>query len=157
MDFLGPCIAPDGKDAAISGGQAHGHDLVGGQLPAQGLPGGVDALVKEGALDRDCLCCWSSRHRAVFFRAPLTPAQGNALGAIGTERGLSSTRILCWPSLRGEEDDVIGEKSAKLYTTPEDTLEVARRLDSRAFQQGAYLGSEVGKAESDPARAQVFR
>src|SRR5208283_5614509 len=29
----------------------------------------------------------------------------------------------------GEEDDVIGEKSAKLYTTPEDTLEVARRLN----------------------------
>src|SRR5260370_21943197 len=29
----------------------------------------------------------------------------------------------------GEEDDVVGEKSAKLYTTPEDTLEVARRLN----------------------------
>jgi fructose/tagatose bisphosphate aldolase len=30
----------------------------------------------------------------------------------------------------GEEDDVVGEKSAKLYTTPEDTLEVARRPQS---------------------------
>jgi fructose-bisphosphate aldolase, class II len=29
----------------------------------------------------------------------------------------------------GEEDDVVGEKSAKLYTTPEDTLEVARKLN----------------------------
>ncbi len=29
----------------------------------------------------------------------------------------------------GEEDDVVGEDSAKLYTTPEDTLEVARRLN----------------------------
>src|SRR5205823_1081458 len=29
----------------------------------------------------------------------------------------------------GEEDDVVGEKSAKLYTTPEDTLKVARRLN----------------------------
>ena len=29
----------------------------------------------------------------------------------------------------GEEDDVVGEHSAKLYTTPEDTLEVARRLN----------------------------
>jgi hypothetical protein len=47
--FLWPCIAPDGKDSAVSGGQAHGHDLVGGQLPAQGFPGGVDALVKKSA------------------------------------------------------------------------------------------------------------
>ena len=31
VNFLGPCIAPDGKDSAVSGGQAHGHDLVGGQ------------------------------------------------------------------------------------------------------------------------------
>ena len=53
VDFLGSCIAPDGKDSAVSGGQAHGHDLVGGQLPAQALPGGVDALVKEGALNTD--------------------------------------------------------------------------------------------------------
>ena len=53
VDFLGPCIAPDGKHSAVSGGQAHGHDLVGGQLPAQGLPGGVDVLVKEGALNTD--------------------------------------------------------------------------------------------------------
>jgi fructose-bisphosphate aldolase class II len=29
----------------------------------------------------------------------------------------------------GEEDDVVGDKSAKLYTTPEDTLEVAPRLN----------------------------
>ena len=29
----------------------------------------------------------------------------------------------------GEEDDVIGDHAAKLYTTPEDTLEVARRLN----------------------------
>src|SRR3954449_708477 len=29
----------------------------------------------------------------------------------------------------GEEDDVVGEKGAKLFTTPEDTLEVARRLN----------------------------
>lgn len=29
----------------------------------------------------------------------------------------------------GEEDDVVGDKSAKLYTTPEDTLEVARVLN----------------------------
>jgi fructose-bisphosphate aldolase class II len=29
----------------------------------------------------------------------------------------------------GEEDDVVGDHSAKLYTTPEDTLEVARRLN----------------------------
>jgi fructose-bisphosphate aldolase, class II len=28
----------------------------------------------------------------------------------------------------GEEDDVVGDHAAKLYTTPEDTLEVARRL-----------------------------
>ena len=29
----------------------------------------------------------------------------------------------------GEEDDVVGDDAAKLYTTPEDTLEVARRLN----------------------------
>jgi fructose-bisphosphate aldolase class II len=29
----------------------------------------------------------------------------------------------------GEEDGVVGDHSAKLYTTPEDTLEVARRLN----------------------------
>src|SRR4029078_9101784 len=29
----------------------------------------------------------------------------------------------------GEEDDVVGDYAAKLYTTPEDTLEVARRLN----------------------------
>ena len=29
----------------------------------------------------------------------------------------------------GEEDDVVGEHAAKLYTTPEDTLEVAHRLN----------------------------
>jgi fructose-bisphosphate aldolase class II len=29
----------------------------------------------------------------------------------------------------GEEDDVVGDKSARLYTTPEDTLEVARCLN----------------------------
>jgi fructose-bisphosphate aldolase, class II len=32
----------------------------------------------------------------------------------------------------GEEDDVKGEKGAKLYTTPEDTLAVARKLNSIA-------------------------
>jgi hypothetical protein len=26
VDFLWPCIAPDGKDSTVSGGQAHGHD-----------------------------------------------------------------------------------------------------------------------------------
>ena len=36
----------------------------------------------------------------------------------------------------GEEDDVVGDHAAKLYTTPEDTLEVARRLNSIA---GRYL------------------
>src|ERR1700741_2498423 len=36
----------------------------------------------------------------------------------------------------GEEDDVIGDDAAKLYTTPEDTLEVARRLNSVG---GRYL------------------
>jgi fructose-bisphosphate aldolase class II len=36
----------------------------------------------------------------------------------------------------GEEDDVVGEESAKLYTTPEDTLEVARVLNSIG---GRYL------------------
>src|SRR5215212_1939783 len=36
----------------------------------------------------------------------------------------------------GEEDDVVGDHSAKLYTTPEDTLEVARRLNSIG---GRYL------------------
>ena len=30
----------------------------------------------------------------------------------------------------GEEDGVKGEAGAKLYTTPEDTLEVARRLNA---------------------------
>ena len=29
----------------------------------------------------------------------------------------------------GEEDDVVGDHAAKLYSTPEDTLEVARRLN----------------------------
>ncbi|MEW6077879.1 MAG: class II fructose-bisphosphate aldolase [Thermodesulfobacteriota bacterium] len=37
----------------------------------------------------------------------------------------------------GEEDGVKGEAGAKLYTTPEDTLEVARRLN--AVQGGRYL------------------
>jgi fructose-bisphosphate aldolase class II len=36
----------------------------------------------------------------------------------------------------GEEDDVVGDNAAKLYTTPEDTLEVARRLNSIG---GRYL------------------
>src|SRR5881275_1031843 len=36
----------------------------------------------------------------------------------------------------GEEDDVVGEKSAKLYTTPEDTLAVATKLNSIG---GRYL------------------
>jgi fructose-bisphosphate aldolase class II len=37
----------------------------------------------------------------------------------------------------GEEDGVKGEGGAKLYTTPEDTLEVARRLN--AIKGGRYL------------------
>jgi fructose-bisphosphate aldolase class II len=37
----------------------------------------------------------------------------------------------------GEEDGVKGEAGAKLYTTPEDTLEVARRLN--AIKGGRYL------------------
>lgn len=37
----------------------------------------------------------------------------------------------------GEEDGVKGEASAKLYTTPEDTLEVARRLN--AIKGARYL------------------
>jgi fructose-bisphosphate aldolase class II len=36
----------------------------------------------------------------------------------------------------GEEDDVVGDHAAKLYTTPADTLEVARRLNSIG---GRYL------------------
>jgi len=36
----------------------------------------------------------------------------------------------------GEEDDVVGDHAAKLYTTPEDTLEVARRLNQIG---GRYL------------------
>ncbi len=36
----------------------------------------------------------------------------------------------------GEEDDVVGDHGAKLYTTPEDTLEVARRLNAIG---GRYL------------------
>src|SRR3954465_12333374 len=36
----------------------------------------------------------------------------------------------------GEEDDVVGDHAAKLYTTPEDTLEVARKLNSIG---GRYL------------------
>jgi fructose-bisphosphate aldolase, class II len=36
----------------------------------------------------------------------------------------------------GEEDDVVDDKSAKLYTAPEDTLEVARRLNPIG---GGYL------------------
>jgi fructose-bisphosphate aldolase, class II len=36
----------------------------------------------------------------------------------------------------GEEDDVVGDHAAKLYTTPEDTLEVASRLNSIG---GRYL------------------
>lgn len=36
----------------------------------------------------------------------------------------------------GEEDDVVGDHAAKLYTTPEDTLEVARRLNPIG---GCYL------------------
>ena len=37
----------------------------------------------------------------------------------------------------GEEDGVKASAAAKLYTTPEDTLEVARRLN--AVQGGRYL------------------
>ena len=37
----------------------------------------------------------------------------------------------------GEEDGVTGEAGAKLYTTPEDTLEVARRLNE--IKGGRYL------------------
>ncbi|HEU0207641.1 MAG TPA: class II fructose-bisphosphate aldolase [Candidatus Udaeobacter sp.] len=36
----------------------------------------------------------------------------------------------------GEEDDVVGDHAAKLYTTPEDTLEVAHRLNPMG---GRYL------------------
>jgi fructose-bisphosphate aldolase class II len=36
----------------------------------------------------------------------------------------------------GEEDDVVGDHAEKLYTTPEDTLEVARRLN---LLGGRYL------------------
>jgi fructose-bisphosphate aldolase class II len=36
----------------------------------------------------------------------------------------------------GEEDDVVGDHAAKLYTTPEDTLEVAHRLNQIG---GRYL------------------
>src|SRR4030095_14530318 len=36
----------------------------------------------------------------------------------------------------GEEDDVVGDHAAKLYTTPEDTLAVAQRLNSIG---GRYL------------------
>jgi fructose-bisphosphate aldolase class II len=37
----------------------------------------------------------------------------------------------------GEEDGVVGKASEKLYTTPEDTLEVARRLNT--IKGGRYL------------------
>jgi fructose-bisphosphate aldolase class II len=37
----------------------------------------------------------------------------------------------------GEEDGIKAQASAKLYTTPEDTLEVARRLN--AIKEGRYL------------------
>jgi len=40
----------------------------------------------------------------------------------------------------GEEDDVVGDHAAELYTTPEDTLEVAHRLNSIG---GGYLLAAV--------------
>jgi hypothetical protein len=55
VDLLRACIAPDGERPTIGGRQAHGHDLVSGKLAAQGLPGSVDTLLQEGALNTDGL------------------------------------------------------------------------------------------------------
>ena len=52
VDFLGPFIAPNGKDSAVSGGQAHGHDFVGRQLSAQGLPGRCGCLATRWPVPR---------------------------------------------------------------------------------------------------------
>jgi hypothetical protein len=43
-------IAPDERDTSVGGWNSHRNDLVSGKLTVQGLPRGVDTLVKEGAL-----------------------------------------------------------------------------------------------------------
>ena len=53
MNWFWARIAPDAKDTAVGGRDPHRNDLVCGKLTAQGLPRGVDTLLKEGALDTD--------------------------------------------------------------------------------------------------------
>ena len=56
----------------------------------------------------------------------------------------------------GEEDGVKAEASAKLYTTPEDTLEVARRLNSikgACYLLAATFGNVHGVYK--PGRGQI--
>ena len=76
------------------------------------------------------------------------PVHSNAKGGIiwprgGAESGIwtsqATDQLNLWMYfgiVGGEEDDVVGDKSAKLCTTPEDTLEVASRLNSIG---GRYL------------------
>jgi len=53
MDLLWLGVAPDCKGPTVASRQAHGDYLVSGQLLAQCLPGGVDTLFEEGALNAD--------------------------------------------------------------------------------------------------------
>jgi hypothetical protein len=50
VDWFWTRIAPDAKDTSVGGWDSHRNDLVSGKLTAQGLPRGVDTLVKEARL-----------------------------------------------------------------------------------------------------------
>ena len=59
----------------------------------------------------------------------------------------------------GEEDGIKASASAKLYTTPEDTLEVARRLNvvkGARYLLAATFGNVHGVYKPGHVKAQAF-
>jgi len=53
VDLLWLGVPPDGEDPTVGSRQAQGYHLVGGELAAQCLPGIVNALFEERALNTD--------------------------------------------------------------------------------------------------------
>ena len=59
----------------------------------------------------------------------------------------------------GEEDGIRASAAAKLYTTPEDTLEVARRLNASAgppYLAGRDLRQRARRVQAGPREAQAL-
>ena len=85
VDWFWARIAPDAKDTSVGGWDSHRNDLVSGKLTAQGLPRGVDTLVKEARLvDLDtCIV-----DRAIVDRQETWCASVQVLQALVAERSI---------------------------------------------------------------------